>query len=337
MRWFRCCIWKTHLFLAGLLAVTPAWGDDALLARVRTEAPEAWDNYRTSASNINGSLIQRTKLLSDATILRENRQEIKQRKDCALVHIDRVNEKQDASGELLAYNPRYAFNLHRRARDSRWVVSEIDLSGNRAKIDEWRIDMKTTYGLTFYLGNNYLPMIVKEPGFQFTDATVVSKDGKNYVSASFIRPNADRNNAPVVSGKVVLSPDQYWMIAEFDVIQEFFGEQKKHVQNHMRGTCEYKLGSGGLPVINKHILRADIFTPGRGPVEERFEFNFDDQPARDEAEFTLSAFGLPEPRALGGSLGTPWFLLIAVGAAVFLIAGTVISWLRWRMFGAKPA
>jgi hypothetical protein len=72
--------------------------------------------------------------------------------------------------------------------------------------------------------------------------------------------------------------------------------------------------------------------PSKNRREMRMEYDVDEPNSLPpDEEFTLSAFGLPEPRGLEWKKPTRWYLWLAVGGSVCLICGASLAWVkRWR-------
>jgi hypothetical protein len=265
----------------------------------------------------------------DGTLTRHVQYEVKQGPNGAWISSDRLSGYRTSIGELDGFNPRYGFTLSRRSPTGPWAITDIDAGRVRSPATERRIHLMTTYGLAMYGAQNYLPTMVQEPGFRIIAVSPTQKGGRTLVKAEFVRSNTDINVAPVVSGAVFLSPDQYWLILEFDVVSQYADENVKTQHQRMRGSCGYATSSAGIPVLREHAVRYDPVADHVNPtVEQRHEFQLDDRANYEDTEFTLSAFGLPEPPRLKGP--TSWYLWTAGGALLCLIIGACLYWLKGR-------
>jgi hypothetical protein len=125
-------------------------------------------------------------------------------------------------------------------------------------------------------------------------------------------------------------------MVEFDVIQEFIGDDLNVMTNRGRGSITYGQTSDGFPVVKRHQLIADIYTPGQGPVEERYDFSLH-RIACTDADFTLSAFGLNEPPGITWERPTPWWLWLIGSAFALLLVAAGFTWLKRRAMRSRAA
>jgi hypothetical protein len=121
---------------------------------------------------------------------------------------------------------------------------------------------------------------------------------------------------PLLGGWIVFDPERYWVIRECHV------DLRPHRDDPLStldGTFEYKESRKGFP-IPKRIVRK---WPHATYLQE---FDLMEQADLQDKEFTLSAFGLPEPAEMEGRSPTRWYLWAAVAGMVCLALGVTFRW-----------
>ena len=108
----------------------------------------------------------------------------------------------------------------------------------------------------------------------------------------------------VRSGSVVLDSTRYWLIRKADVKAEWLGGKEKGT---LRIVSEFK---EGFPFVKRQVMHVSCPKARDGkPVEDEWvwDLDFHQITGTDEKQFTLSAFGLPEPevKARATPVGTP--------------------------------
>jgi len=121
------------------------------------------------------------------------------------------------------------------------------------------------------------------------------------------------------SGWILLDPDHYWVIREFEVkFRRWRGEGNPPYEGTATGAYEYRMTRNPFPVITR-LTRVLNYPKLSVTYESRFDLGETEPP---ESEFTLSKFGFLEP------VGVPppprswtylWFALVAFAALALAI------------------
>jgi hypothetical protein len=240
--------------------------------------------------------------------------------------------------QVFGINPRYAFHLSRRSPDSPWLLEEI-IEGNNTSsygmikriIDD--VTITINYGVYFpYAG--YLPLweVISQPEFQIKGCRTVRHEERELVEVTFLYDYRQGNSVTKLSGRLLLDPSLYWcwhfceMQMEGKIakgISKFWGVQSDQVQ--------------GFPPL-KRIWERDsevVFLHDdkiRNHLKRRMEvtLSHSERQLGDE-EFTLSAFGLPEPVGVVWEKRTPVYVWLLVAAGVLLTLALVFRWLARRL------
>jgi hypothetical protein len=336
---------RCFLFCLGaLIALGAARGvradqaDAALAARFLRDAPPQWAEYARLAKRLQGSSsFQLTQTLAD--LQAANRYELKRCSGSRLLQTsaERTREgKQDYQIlEVVGVNPRYAFHLKRKTPTSPWVVAQLtDLKNYPVPpaIDE-KID-RYEDGLDDLakMDNEPLAEAVRKPYFRVVRCRAVSDGGEELVEVAFdsFHQVGEEEDSLIQSGTLVLDPGRFWCVRSYDV---------RTKTANSTGTMQFRVLELGqadesLPVPRRAVFEKHfVFTDGTTNRQQwQFEYNLS-VPRRTpgEEEFTLSAFGLPEPPGLGGPKRfLPLYVWFALGGLACLAVGVLCQILKRR-------
>lgn len=326
--------------------------------RLITEAPQKWEQYRARAKRLQGywlvtnkvRFVEKEKLLSC-------RYEVKQNAVGASFVKQPLEDAKDP-GYLLALNSRYGFKLQRLKPENPWSVAGMNLNlEDGYKLSPWPPDW-----LALHLANrpfnftagfsivNALPYLIKQPEFSVKEVTPVQKGGTELVRLEFTnlphtvtRQNYKEQAIPddwinVSGGWVLLDPAHYWVFREFHVE---FEDPGNHARTDVENRFEYKDGQNGLPILSKiegHYTghKGGEMSP-RTILEQRSTTEFDLAERDDvpESDFTLSAYGFPEPPSLQPKI--PLFVWIALAGLLCLVGAMTIRWWLGRQRKSREA
>ncbi len=265
---------------------------------------------------------------------------MKRNEKCQLLEVTAertIGGKQDyQTFEIFGTNPKYAFALRRNTSTSPWTVSQlIDRSNNKLPpAFEDHFD-------TFQRGNNQLvkvsrkyPLVevIRKPQFRVVRCRRVQQDGDDLVEVVFDYPHkVEKGGNDIQRGTLLLDPQRFWCLRSFEI-------QKASEVEGYRGTEQFQVLELGetdqsLPVPKRAVTKNTVvFDNGIGNTQEwRFEYDLS-VPRRlpDDDEFTLTAFGLPEPPGLEWKGPTRWYLWVGLAGIVCLVLGAAIHRFRRR-------
>src|SRR5438128_1869080 len=242
---------------------------DAWTKRFLNEAPRKWEEYRLQGRRIQGSCLMRHVDLVTGKVLSEGRSECKQRDGCALEITEPLGEQKDAA-TVEAINTRYAFRLRRKGPDGPWVIVGLSLDVEHGyllglysptlSVRDLLIDKAFSFSS---VRAECLLDTVKHPSLVIKSAVPVSRQDQQLIRLAFTsqpRVNPPRIEAnkqmrpvwnPVAGGWVVLDPDRYWLLREFEA-QTVWEDQSTGV---MTGTLTYKDGENQLPILSRIVVR----------------------------------------------------------------------------------
>jgi hypothetical protein len=240
----------------------------------------------------------------------------KQCNDSWMRKIDLV-EKGTYFGDVAGENPRYCFQLTRTSQEKSWVIKEVLLKPN-AELETAR-RLRTSSGTSpalFLEGNkSLLDLTNLDP--KNLNVSAVQENGEELARLAFSFP--PENDVRLRGGVVFLDPSHDWILrrAELDLVLRT--DSYKHLITH-----EYREGPGRHPITTRNLLHASGTSLGAPfEYELRSTYKLESQTSMPERDFTLSAFGLPEP-FIDKPPSTRWYIWAAVAGVVCLAAGFVI-------------
>jgi hypothetical protein len=257
-----------------------------------------------------------------------------------------------------ASNPKYHFEVE-RGQGSTWLVREVvisppripdDLIGRDRDPGSVNVSGDTTTVYSSVIGGaclgqtlwgTWLPLLVLSPDFKLIRATYMGNEGELVkVEFQFEPKERTRGNAPARSGMVVLDTRRYWLIREAETKANFnyvaaVGQDKTPTIATATGKLKivntfgsYTDGALSVPFVSHQVMRVSNPNDGEGnPREDDWitDMEMHAAPSIDPKEFTLSAFGLPEPGEVRHN--RPWLFW----AVLFLLTSiTLLVYRRWR-------
>lgn len=136
----------------------------------------------------------------------------------------------------------------------------------------------------------------------------------------------EKPDNPNMKGTLLLDPQRFWCVRSYNI-------------EVSQKTIDFKvleLGQteGSLPVPKRAVRKTEWGSPKDGiknEAESQYEYTLS-EPRRlpGDEEFTLSAFGLPDPVGFEAEKPTRWYLWLMLAAIVCLVLGVTARSLRRR-------
>ncbi len=287
------------------------------------EAPQAWEKYRARAKRLQGSFLLTFVLLPEKKVLLERKVEIKQRDGCALyLSQTLVSENKDLNGSVKAINPRYEFELSRKHPNKEWSVTGINTkpSDSRSyKSPKANVEMWSNAPFTWETISLSLPDIVNDAGFTLKHAIVVARDGDELAKVEFnFRAPEEKPRVPSITGWILFDPMRSWVMREYEVRLRY-GSLPENDATTLAATYKYQEGVDGFPILKRIVRR--LKRPAKSyEREDTYEFDLQEGDVA-ESEFTLSAFGFPDPKGMELPKPSRWYLWFIGGAVTSLALG----------------
>lgn len=262
--------------------------------------------------------------------------EIKQiGENCVVIQEMQQFETGERRYEVIGINPNYAFELQKKAKDESWAITNLDVNlEDGVQFDSARTvaaNTSTAFLLRVAGGEvGTLPAMVKDPAFVLKNAERVREGNKDFVRVSFGHQGPRDPNRVWRDGWVILDPEHYWVIRRFEFRTEWFKGKGQYETGRIRGEIDFAVTTKGAPLPVKHQMQITIDKPN-APAEERLlvrDYALRENADIPDVEFTLTAFGLPEPTGIKRPV--PWFIWIGGIGLLCVVIGLVFAWLKRR-------
>jgi hypothetical protein len=269
------------------------------------------------------------KIVSDEKVTMD----VKQNSACAFFIIDQLTEERKKFPiRIVGSNRKYSFVLKKKNAQSDWLLHRVvmdpaaQITDNRNTVRA-EIYYQISPQFTFFLNESTTldEAINEKKLLSLKSAKKVVRSDHEYVEVAYdLYTTIETADGPH-SGVLLLDPARYWCIIE-DTIEIKPSEPKMRiiVKNTLRG--------GPLPIIERSertIVAVDAQKKIIGEKKTMIEYDVNDVPNISDKLFTLSAFGLPEPKGVVWQTPTAWYLWIALAAlAAFGTAYVIRAWRR---------
>lgn len=303
------------------------WGSDPT-SEFLQEAQPHWQRYvafeRTlvysATSSMNG--VNTVAGRKDVTILKRNGECFLFVGESTLVAAD--GKTQYSGGEVTGRNPKYSFTLSRKTSEGPWKIIKLE------KADPPQGTEGEGAGFLMVVDNHGLsmPSLAKKPGFRVLSCS--RAPGEVVIQFEW-KPQGKQDYQ--VEGRIVLDPDQCWCVRSAETRALSRGQ----VINKTSLKHEYEPNQG-LPLArSRYVKRWLLFANNPKPEESETNLTIAQvvpNPLPPITDFTLSAFGLPEPPGVTWERPTPWYLWAGGIAIICLIVGFLFKRFAWRTSAA---
>jgi hypothetical protein len=330
--WLAVCL---YLVLESIQIVMA--GDKPLAqgAQVLAPALSAWREYREKSRFFQGSQHYQGELKGpQITFCLRYDMVWKIREGCQLWEVVyeaiRNGKPQRRYRKIFAYNPRYVFILEKpyEQQSLKWFTAyygtDHQFFQERYTGGEEEPGVNTL--LIMLHPHMSLVDLVTHPRFRLLRYQSAADSKEATVEFTFDNHGLEEKY-PFCGGKLILDPQHLWCLRSYEVQLRTPSYQG---QSSFR-LLELEETATGFPWPRR--ARRDSYFDNTHKKEEWQVEGTIPSPLPAEEEFTLSAFGFPEPPLGGG--GRPWYVWLAWGGILFLLLGLVCRWLlRRRAAGA---
>lgn len=166
--------------------------------------------------------------------------------------------------------------------------------------------------------------LIADPAFVLNDIESVIENGQELIKFHFSYP-AQKNRPEYKKAFVTLIPEYDWALKN---AEHTIGNHRVNID------IEYELNKESIPTIKKYSRTLHF---PKEKVDEFYEMTFDDvsYDAIPESNFTLTHFGLPEPKAAMPVQVESRMHLWLIGGAVLLFTSAI--GLRWAAVRSNRA
>ncbi len=329
VRRFLCRSASGRLFfgtIAGLACLGRPVFSETLEQRFLREAPLQWEDYLRRCDGLDGRVSFVFKV--DGQLDNQSWSERKHNDRCRLVlHQELVPTP--SYGDLCAYNDHYAFRLRRAGTDGGWALVGVPAARD-AKYQRPTRERDMTPQV---LANAYpaqLPGLIRRSTFRVRQAKDVALNGRRVIQIEFECPEkAPSVEGAVRSGTLWLDPERSWCLCQSQVHCVYPGNVSEALTQ-----VEFRDDAATFPIPRRVVIKTDQMREAEGRIKTIGEFDCElREPGSlpPDEDFTLTAFGLPEPEFIS-SRPTPtrWWLWGSLAGGALLALGAIFGWLRQR-------
>lgn len=281
--------------LLGVLLLNLHVRADASVADFLSQAKENWIRYRDLAGSFQGSRVVTIEEPPGGRITSKQSSVMRQLGPERTSEVTSGLDPDDTKEHAVVRNEFYLFELERRSANDPWSVKGFHqrepgappLSEEVAGDPRYAHSVKIpTTGLRLY--NKSLVDLIDEPGFVLK---AVENREPGIVRVTFEYEGA-LPNFPLKQGWVDLDRDHFFVIREYSSEAQW-----PEGPGTIRGACEYTIEPDGFPAITHATIVQQETAEGREARGMGYSIDFDLSRTIpvSKADFTLSAFGLPEP------------------------------------------
>ncbi|GIW85299.1 MAG: hypothetical protein KatS3mg107_0959 [Gemmataceae bacterium] len=340
LKWVCYFIYRLLYFILALFCVFVSLGtsemqfSDNLRRRFLQEAPRLWKEYRARIQQFDGTLTRM--MYVDDKLESHYRFEYKHNASCRMCIMYPLLA-QDEIGSVYAYNAKYSFGLIRRGSERPWVLRGYQMRQEGVMTPEMReIELQLTPLWDLLKADTSdVAVLVCRPTFRILRMELLHRESEKLVRMEFDNTHPlelrSKDFEPIQSGVLLFDPGRYWCVRGCELNSKYINADSKitvaielqdrsdnfPVPKRITSTSN-QVRTGGERLRVAWITEYDIFEPSRLPSDE---------------EFTLSAFGLPEPVGVEWEGPVRWYLWLTLAGVVCLVAGGVFYWLSRRRAG----
>lgn len=280
------------MFVGVSILAGPA-GADTSVADVTAQAQDAWKQYGEDAGRLQGdvadfAVVDSSEKLQSG-LSRKIRQSGSERSSNTTKGLGPEKKGETAS----VYNESYVFALSRDTDDAPWVIKEFYELNHDNLLGEFGKDLRQRHvinlacaGLQLY--NRPLPELLDDPDFAIA-STEARPDG--LVRLSFTYGGA-LPNFPIKQGWIDLDSKHFFVIRECEA-QAKWSDGAGTIHYFF----DYDIEADGFPRITRSSLIESVRDDSGASWNNKYvtEFDLSRTIPVSKSDFTLSAFGLPEP------------------------------------------
>jgi hypothetical protein len=305
---------------------------DELKNRFMSEGPQGWRQYGDFASRLQGSA--RSKMIdAEGNTYYAHFDKIKQNANCKLAvrQFSGADGARQGKGEgfVWGYNTLYAFHLTRKTETAEWVIADLRIKDGEADLKSIVAKASSACrGVADLISvgtHTTLQQLIERPGFRIKSAKKIVHLNSDAVSIEFENPHSldQKPFDPIQGGVLILDPNHCWCLRRYETSTLYEGSEG----GTRVGETTYRLSKSNIPIPVQIKEKSESSEQGKIFVDMRqsdYELHEPERLPSDE-EFTVSAFGFPEPPGMPSSGGTSWFAWLT-GAGILCLATAAVVW-----------
>jgi hypothetical protein len=315
------CSYLTSIMIVGTGAQDAHPGPLDARALV-AQATAKWAEYKTAASALQGRVTMKVSV-SDGTSGFDAIWQFKQNTNCKMQNTE-FKQRGAQTLWVRCQNPRYYFELRKKSPEAAWFVSDFQMPKKHGRVETDRLhDL-------FFVQETPIELLFAQSTFRIVSLAPSQQHGPATFRIEFDNTHridkTDRNPCLIQGGTIILDASNYWCLRSANLRSGDIGGDS---HSHCQVDCVYEVSSG-LPIPTKVTDKRTLPSPKKegGNLVANMETTHELVRAAslpEDAEFSLSAFGLPEPEGIVWERKPRYNLWLLAGGAVVLLAAFYFS------------
>jgi hypothetical protein len=283
---------------------------DRLVQQLTLEGPQAWDAMENEISHSNWDYTQ-SEVYTDAGKTSRSAKHVEGRYCGQCFLIRETYPGGSPASSVYARNSRYGFSLNKEDAAAPWVVTwEGTMHSYRNPTDIAYADLGGMLKLPWSISAIPLRKLIGHKHFSVRRAEKSDQDNDVAIEFSVSRPIEDGLDdlGGMSNGRIVLHASRQW------AIKEYIAEYK----NGMMDSVDLLYSAEGPPKLSRIHFKTQFAAARETTIEidvKNYRRNVD-----SEAEFTLTAFGLPEYQEAVPNWRRFWAVVLNLGIFLLLLA-----------------
>lgn len=314
---------------ASIAAASPE--NSSAKERFLSEAPSSWTRLMSEMRRLQGHFESKCTIRgSNLRIASHERCELKQAVNSALCSIQYLieSDKPVQHSVLYAVNPNYSFELRRRTPNERWVLANTIYEANQtnkpdSKMAPFRRPMTATWlvqsvvsaPLAVFDCEDDWPKMISDPAVELVNVTNTVVNGSSMVQVEYLTTWSITKDhlRKVRRGTATFDPNCCWVMRNSSFVVDTWQAKPRILVR----TYDYRTDRSSFPILSKLVER-EVNSSNGDEIETLMQFDL--VPAVvAQSEFTLAAFGLPNPNGMALPGDRNWWFWTPVGLALLLI------------------
>lgn len=171
----------------------------------------------------------------------------------------------------------------------------------------------------YYGGTKRLRQAVSDPSFRVTNIVNEMQNGRKLIRVDHIYDYENQDSHVRQHGSLWLDPSRCWCIRRFKSSLEATIRGERMHDTEADVVCETIDHPSGFPILKRvteHVNIVQYKIKRRVEATSKIDYDLEVNEGVPDSEFTLSAFGLPEPVGFEPpKKPLPWYLWLLIAAA----------------------
>jgi hypothetical protein len=295
---------------------------------------EKWKAYEDFSHGLQGSVRSQTTRNGK---LQEAVKHYKQNRECALLIVPHNRDPLLSMCALANSHYRATIDLSKSDPSNAILEKYTPLSSNTETFTPSGVVFFETSRHFAYSKSSSLRQAVSNPSFKVTKAAKEIQNGQELVRVDYIynyvMHRADQDHQVRSQGSLWLDPSRCWCIRRLKSLYEttIRGERSYHTEEEV--VCETIDHPSGFPILKSRTDRFKMIgykSKQKIDVTSKIDYDLEVNDRVPDSEFTLSAFGLPEPEGETVKKPIPLYVWIFIGAGVCVMLALGFRYLARR-------